>query len=679
MGVKLLRPQLLDVPADVLGQGFRTSCFDISVRRATQLMHLFLCCTVCFSFFFHSSGLLYLPFFLCAEWQRLLLLPLLHLSLFSLHSFISVAMAWWRACWPFSSRPSTQKDDHEEWERPCMSRREESGFSPLTPSIGPKAHGSMTSKQPSSVAPSRSDPHYSSPANARTLYELPSSPYHTPRGRLAVSRSSSRGSATTFTTHKSRSRRKLTRSSSRDSQATTQSRQPSRRPAIGAPSDFRKVSGMRELAHAEGLRGIGTKDELDKPSATLSEPFRPLQLSIHEPGRTLSPLPTFSQRISYLNHPTRSSSLPKDVSIRHRRSLSAPISISVVASDNTHQRRIPISKFSPEFSRREIELPRRLAEKRLKSGAASVTGSGTDSEDDIPVINRTARSHSLYAHAGPLLLASTLGPVRPPVPLKIRSTLPSQPTTPTLRSSHYTSSTPPPPIPTAYSTPSTAATASIFTRSPGPGHPTSPATFNSSSPRHFSLSPRSQTNTVLSPNHLETERWVLAHNNAPITVSRPSSPVYPATTSSGPSPSTPVYPGLNLNLEPPTPELTSLPYSRRPLPEVPNITTGTTNTTTTSSLRPRTPSLDLSSQRSSVITTTTSCAESCDEDELPKGGTGIVRAQSTDFEILMPTPLLERPEMQQRAVTEPGTRGEKQMAETEKWGQGLGVEWGIAY
>ena len=78
------------VPADVLGEGFWTSCFDISFLRAARL-RTFPFLLLRSSIFFHSSAsvLLLSLLSLRAGWQRHRLLPSLSSSFFSLYSLFS--------------------------------------------------------------------------------------------------------------------------------------------------------------------------------------------------------------------------------------------------------------------------------------------------------------------------------------------------------------------------------------------------------------------------------------------------------------------------------------------------------------------------------------------------------------------------------------------------------------
>ena len=169
----------------------------------------------------------------------------------------------------------------------------------------------------------------------------------------------------------------LSRASSIASHATRKSR--SRRPTIGAPSDFRRV---------------------ETPLGRQEKGFRPLELSIYIPGNELPPLPVFNRDglidLSRLE-------APPQAHLRKTRSETV------------------LSRSSTVFS-----VPRKaVGSQRCYSRADSVY-SYDDSASLSP--SMLSRSHSIYVDAISALPQSTRsfldlldeGP-RPPVPLKIKS------------------------------------------------------------------------------------------------------------------------------------------------------------------------------------------------------------------------------------------------------------------
>ncbi|MCJ1389672.1 hypothetical protein MMC18_002529 [Xylographa bjoerkii] len=169
----------------------------------------------------------------------------------------------------------------------------------------------------------------------------------------------------------------LSRASSITSHATKKSR--SRRPTIGAPSDFRRV---------------------ETPLGRQEKGFRPLELSIYVPGNELPPLPVFNRDgLGDLNR----LEAPPYAHLRKTRSETV------------------LSRSSTVFS-----VPRKtVGPQRCYSRADSVY-SYDDSASLSP--SMLSRSHSIYVDAITALPQSTLsfldlldeGP-RPPVPLKIKT------------------------------------------------------------------------------------------------------------------------------------------------------------------------------------------------------------------------------------------------------------------
>ena len=170
--------------------------------------------------------------------------------------------------------------------------------------------------------------------------------------------------------------------------------------------------------------GTDPPSAISKPVRALSPPFRPLELQIHADGRSLSPMLNFTLPVSLKagQHQSSSSLLPEV--IRRQRSLSAPnrinpdltdypdlptdaASIAKRASSRSHT--VPASKFktTDNIPHGTPELREHLVDDLIP----------VELEEKVVVLPETVRSQSFYAHAGALLLASTLE-VKPAVPDK---------------------------------------------------------------------------------------------------------------------------------------------------------------------------------------------------------------------------------------------------------------------
>ena len=200
------------------------------------------------------------------------------------------------------------------------------------------------------------------------------------------------------------------------SRASTRSQSTkSRRPTIGDPSDFRRLESGPVSATL-----IDKAMPIPRPATShaTTRPFRPLELSIYLPGNELPDLPIFLSSIT----------LDDLESKRRKRTSSLPV--------------LPTLNFTPGF----FSTPKRyrantltlehkpvtvIPSAPLPSARPIIVGSATSPVPGALVPGPpSARTQSFYAHAGALLLASTLESdsrdslLAPPPPLKCASTLP---------------------------------------------------------------------------------------------------------------------------------------------------------------------------------------------------------------------------------------------------------------
>lgn len=233
---------------------------------------------------------------------------------------------------------------------------------------------------------------------------IPSSKYQLRRPSLqsSLARPSSKGSITTVASSKSRNGKG------------------SRRPTIGLPTDFRKLEGAMDGAGTLDLGNGDANAVISKPLPALAPPFRPLELQIHMDGRCLSPMPSFSSQPSDRPlPPARSSSLP-DTNLSRGPEF-APIPVRSSSEHDTEKELAPL--FVEEASKVQLAPMSKLeAEIKDLDEASEFGGELEDYRgvDETAKKEKAVRSQSYYAHAGTLLLASTLDVPPPPVSLKDR-------------------------------------------------------------------------------------------------------------------------------------------------------------------------------------------------------------------------------------------------------------------
>ena len=186
--------------------------------------------------------------------------------------------------------------------------------------------------------------------------------------------------------------------------------------------------------NSSGMGSMETKAVTSPVSASSTNPptLKLLELQLDQNVRTISPMPNFSSQPSQRKEspPPRTSSLP--IEKGRKRSSSAPMLVRSITVPNVSN--IPEVPKIPVTLEKEFPKTRAAPTSKLEAEIYDLDDEEEADDDKIDEIVRevldekevvSLRSQSYYAHAGAVLLADTLE-VPPPVPLKTRSTMPTQ-------------------------------------------------------------------------------------------------------------------------------------------------------------------------------------------------------------------------------------------------------------